>query len=71
MNVNSEIRLLSTRQVAELSGLGETTLRQMRTKTPYGGPPFLRIGSAVRYPLGQLQTWIEDRVQSAKQEANR
>jgi predicted DNA-binding transcriptional regulator AlpA len=52
-------RLLTDVQVAEIVGLAPATLRKMRLAS--GGPPFRKIGSAVRYELHEVEAWIRSR----------
>ncbi len=48
--------LLNTRQAAERCNLSPRTLEKHRVTG--GGPPFIRLGSAVRYRLEDLDSWI-------------
>jgi predicted DNA-binding transcriptional regulator AlpA len=48
--------LLNTRQAAERCGLSARTLEKYRITG--GGPPFIRLGGAVRYQLEDLDAWI-------------
>jgi hypothetical protein len=48
--------LLNTSQAAERCSLSPRTLEGLRSHG--GGPPFIRLGSAVRYRLEDLDAWI-------------
>ena len=48
--------LLNTRQAAERCNLSPRTLEKYRVTG--GGPPFIRLGSAVRYRIEDLDSWI-------------
>jgi hypothetical protein len=41
---------------AEMIGLAEQTLAQRRCRGD--GPPFIKLGGAVRYDLRDLETWM-------------
>jgi hypothetical protein len=52
--------LLNERQAAALMSLSVRSLQRLRQS---GGPKFVRVGkSAIRYRLGDLETWIAGRV---------
>jgi predicted DNA-binding transcriptional regulator AlpA len=48
--------LLNTRQAAERCNLSPRTFEKLRMTG--GGPPFIRLGGAVRYQLEDLDAWI-------------
>lgn len=48
--------LLSTHAAAERTGLARQTLAKLRTIG--GGPPFLKLGAKVFYPIPELEAWI-------------
>lgn len=52
-------RLLTTPQVADLTGLATATLQNMRSRGLGEGPPYVHIGRAVRYRMSAVQAWIE------------
>jgi hypothetical protein len=55
--------LLNERQAAELMSLSVHRLQRLRQT---GGPKFVRVGkSAIRYRVGDLETWIAGRVVSS------
>ena len=59
---------LSTKQAAARLGIHADTLRRYRRIG--GGPPFSRIGRAVRYRIEALEAWMGERlVASTAQEA--
>lgn len=48
--------LLTERELAEMSRLSLGMLQKLRREG--GGPAFVRIGSAVRYPVVNLHAWL-------------
>lgn len=50
--------LLTEREAAEILRLKPTTLKKWRVKGR--GPAFLRLGTAIRYPLSALQRFVDD-----------
>lgn len=48
--------LCNTSQAAERCSLSPRTLEKLRVVG--GGPPFIRLGGAVRYQLEDLDSWI-------------
>lgn len=50
-------RLLSSIEVAELLGITEGTLRNWRYQGQ--GPPYVKLGSAVRYKAADVQAYID------------
>jgi predicted DNA-binding transcriptional regulator AlpA len=53
---------LDTPAVAALLGLSPKTLESLRVTRPHDGPPFLRIGRAVRYSRSALNEWLAARM---------
>jgi predicted DNA-binding transcriptional regulator AlpA len=57
----------SPRELAELSGVRETTLAQWRHRAkkephaPARGPKFTKLGRLVRYPSSSVQAWLSQR----------
>jgi predicted DNA-binding transcriptional regulator AlpA len=49
-------RYLSERELAEYSGLAVRTLQKWRLFNE--GPPFRKLGGAVRYALDQFDAWV-------------
>jgi predicted DNA-binding transcriptional regulator AlpA len=50
------VPLLNVSQVAERCGVSISFLNKLRTKG--GGPPYLKLGHAVRYLDSKLDDWI-------------
>lgn len=56
--------LVPTREAARLLGLSSSHLEKLRHfRRP--GPPFVRFGRTVRYPVTGLREWAESRLQEA------
>ena len=59
--------LLTDRQAAQYLQMSESWLRQVRMEGNRRGrkvgPPFVRIGRAIRYRLEDLDIWIEEHLQ--------
>ena len=51
-------RLLSVKEVAVITNIKEGTLNRSRL-TGANAPPYIKIGSSVRYRSSSLQKWIE------------
>ena len=55
-------RLVKEREAAEFLGLSCGFLRASRLRNPRGaGPPYIRVGRAVRYDLRDLEDWVRER----------
>ncbi|MXO93263.1 helix-turn-helix domain-containing protein [Erythrobacter arachoides] len=54
------LNLLDTGRAAEWLGVSSSMLEKLRVYG--GGPPYLKLGRNVRYRVGDLSRWIEDRV---------
>jgi predicted DNA-binding transcriptional regulator AlpA len=50
-------QLLKSSELAELLGFKESTLRQWRTEGI--GPPYLRLGTRVRYDADRVTAWLD------------
>lgn len=50
------VTLLSPSEVADRLKLARSTIAKLRLAG--GGPPFVKLGAAVRYPEDQLGEWI-------------
>ena len=48
--------LLNTQSAATRTGLARQTLAKLRSIG--GGPPFVKLGSKVFYPVAELDAWI-------------
>lgn len=57
-------RLLTTKEVAELTGYAEATLRKWRVHGVADGPPFFKTkgrSGHVRYRASQIEAWLKKR----------
>ncbi|NIN91786.1 MAG: helix-turn-helix domain-containing protein [Candidatus Aenigmarchaeota archaeon] len=52
-------RYLSEEEAGQYLSLSVHTLRQWRSREEKNGPPYLKIGSCVRYDVQSLDAWIE------------
>jgi hypothetical protein len=57
--VSKSTVVLDTRTAADFLGVSPRTLEGFRVRG--GGPPFVKIGGAVRYRLRSLETYLEQR----------
>jgi predicted DNA-binding transcriptional regulator AlpA len=53
------VELLRTSGAAAMTGLSASTLNKLRCAG--GGPPFLKLGRAVRYNPDDLKEWLDSR----------
>lgn len=54
--------LCNTREAARLLDVSESHLEKLRFyRRP--GPPFVKVGRAIRYPLAGLHEWAESQTQ--------
>lgn len=51
--------LLTPEQTAERLGIAPRTMANWRVVG--AGPPFVRVGSRVRYTIADLETWVQTR----------
>ena len=58
---------LDTHEAAKRTGLASATLRKLRLTGE--GPPFMKLGRAVRYRREDLDAWLEARVIRSTSEA--
>jgi excisionase family DNA binding protein len=58
-HLNSIDPLLNEHEAAALLGVSVRTLQNWRLRG--GGPPYQKLGSAVRYSTAKLHEWIECR----------
>ena len=56
--VNEKRLLLTSRQAAEALQISERKLWSMKAS---GEIPHIRLGRSVRYPVSDLQRWIDER----------
>lgn len=61
--------LMTPREAARYIGLAVTTLAKMRYLG--GGPPFLKLGAAVRYEFEHLDEWLNLRRVNNTSDASR
>jgi hypothetical protein len=50
--------LSDTQRLAKYLGLAEGTLRKWRLVGGEAGPPFVRVGRAVRYRADDVKAWL-------------
>jgi predicted DNA-binding transcriptional regulator AlpA len=56
MNFQNTDKLLTQKEVKEITGLADSTLEQWRLKGK--GPKFIKLGRLVRYRLSDVDTYI-------------
>ncbi len=56
--IRDEDKLLNTKQAAQLLGLAPATLHGYRCEGT--GPPYIKMGGAVRYRRSSLENWIDE-----------
>jgi Helix-turn-helix domain len=54
------------REVAEYMGIRVTTLRAWRVRRSETGPPFVRLGRMILYPLAELENHVQAGLVSAR-----
>jgi predicted DNA-binding transcriptional regulator AlpA len=52
-------QLLTDKEAAEYLALSVATLRKWRWLGGKAGPPFRKLGGAVRYPAAMLRAWLQ------------
>jgi len=52
-------RYLTEGEASHYLGLSVHSLRQWRSRGEKSGPPYLKVGSSIRYDMKTLDTWIE------------
>ena len=62
----SSIVHLTPRETAKHLRVTERTLERRRLVGD--GPPFVKIGSSIRYPLPELEKWLAERMQRSTSE---
>jgi predicted DNA-binding transcriptional regulator AlpA len=62
----STIVLLTPRETAKHLRCSERKLERHRLVGD--GPPFVKIGAAIRYPLSELEKWLAERIQRSTSE---
>lgn len=63
--------VMKTAEAAVYVGLAESTLEKMRLDPKLNGPPFLELGTAIRYRVVDLDEWLAKRVATAAQRRTR
>ena len=66
---NTQNKLLTTKQAADLLGLQPTTLEQWRWTGR--GPRFVKLNRACRYRITDLESFMEERLFRSTTEAHR
>jgi predicted DNA-binding transcriptional regulator AlpA len=62
MTTQNPDHILDDRDAARYVGLTAATLRASRLARPRcDGPPYIRMGRAVRYRVSDLDAWLDDR----------
>ena len=56
MNLQSTDKLLTQKEVKDITGLADSTLEQWRLKGK--GPKFIKLGRLVRYRLSDIDAYI-------------
>jgi predicted DNA-binding transcriptional regulator AlpA len=56
---------MKTRAAAAYLGMSEAWLLQKRQACDPAGPPYIRLGGAIRYLAADLDAWIESRRQAS------
>ncbi len=52
-------RLLTVKEVSEITGQAVQTLNRARMFGTGNAPPFVKLGKSVRYRLSTVQKWID------------
>jgi predicted DNA-binding transcriptional regulator AlpA len=60
METSQHPNVLNEQQAAAYTGMSRSWLRQARMTGNPEGPPFLRIGRAIRYRQSDLDTWFAE-----------
>jgi excisionase family DNA binding protein len=55
--------LLTTEELAARLRVNPSTIRRWRLDDV--GPPYLRVGTVYRYPIGAVEAWIADSVRGS------
>jgi predicted DNA-binding transcriptional regulator AlpA len=54
----TDTRMLKGREVAERLGMHPVSLSNMRQRARYNGPPYMKLGTRVRFPEDLLIEWM-------------
>lgn len=57
--MHQEIKYINDQELAKMIDMSRNWLQIMRLRG--GGPPFIKIGAAVRYDLAEVIVWLEAR----------
>ncbi len=60
------VLLFSTQDAARFIGMSESFLEKSRFFRDPNGPPFVRIGRAVRYRRTDLEAWVQAKLEGAQ-----
>lgn len=58
---------VDTAEAARLLALSASHLEKLRFYRDPKGPPYVRLGRAIRYRISDLEAWATARVQESKQ----
>jgi predicted DNA-binding transcriptional regulator AlpA len=58
---------VDTAEAARLLALSASHLEKLRFYRDTKGPPYVRLGRAIRYRVSDLEAWATARVQESKQ----
>ena len=57
---DKSLSLVTSKEAAKFLGMSDSWLRRSRMiSSTEEGPPFVRIGGAVRYVIRDLEAWVE------------
>jgi hypothetical protein len=64
MEIASSVpKFASAAEVATALGITKNALDRQRCVNPKGGPPFVKIGARVFYPVSGFTTWLDAKLQ--------
>lgn len=55
--------MIDTNEVARRTGMSVAWV--LKARIIGGGPPFVKLGAAVRYPVAELDVWLRERTYSS------
>jgi predicted DNA-binding transcriptional regulator AlpA len=58
-------KLITETELAEWFVQSVLTIRRVRTTNPERHPPFIRIGSSVRYDVDEVKRWLDSKTVNA------
>lgn len=56
----------STGDISGLIGLSPTSIRRLAAENPQALPPFMRVGSVLRFPRTAAESWLAERLAPKK-----